>query len=76
MTKPIEPVYRAVGARIEQLRGVLSITQQELAPRVGLTRASIANIEVGRQRISLGDVEKFAAAMGTTPRGLMKGIWW
>ncbi len=38
-------------------------------------RASIANIEAGRQRILLHDVETLAKAFGTTPRALLKGMW-
>lgn len=34
-----------------------------------------AKIETGRQRLLLDDVEKFAAAFGTTPKNLMRGIW-
>lgn len=73
--KPVEPVYRMFGMKMEQLRTMLGFTQQEVAKRVGLTRTSVVNIEAGRQRILLADVEKFAAALGTTPRHLMRGIW-
>lgn len=41
-----------------------------------MQRTSIANIEAGRQRLLLHDVEKFAAAFGTEARILLKGIWW
>jgi transcriptional regulator with XRE-family HTH domain len=73
--KPIEVVYRQVGARIEQIRSALGWTQQELAAKVGLNRASICNIEKGNQRILLDDVEKFARAFSSTPKNLMRGIW-
>jgi transcriptional regulator with XRE-family HTH domain len=73
--KPIEPVYRQFGAKVEQLRIGLDITQLDLAKRIGLKRTSIANIENGKQRILLYDVERFALALGTTPKGLLRGIW-
>lgn len=73
--KPIEPVYILFGARTVQIRDILDITQEELRLKVGLSRGSIANIETGRQRILLADVERFAKALGTTPRHLMRGIW-
>lgn len=72
---PIEPCHRLLGARIEHIRTTLGMTQEELAKRVGLTRASIANIETGRQRFLLQVVEKFAQSLGTTPKHLMRGIW-
>lgn len=73
--KPIEPVYRMFGMKVEQIRTTLGINQADLARAVGLTRTSITNIESGRQRVLLADVERFAAALHTTPKHLMRGIW-
>lgn len=70
-----EAIYRALGARIEQVRTTLGWSQAEVAKKVGLTRTSVTNIEAGRQRMLLHDVETFAHAFGMTPRSLMKGIW-
>lgn len=42
-----------VGWRIEQLRKTQSLTQEELSDKLGLSRASIVNIEKGRQDLSL-----------------------
>jgi transcriptional regulator with XRE-family HTH domain len=72
---PIQPVYRILGARIEHIRTTLGWTQAELAEKVGLSRASIPNIEVGRQRILLHDIEALSAAFGMTPKQLLRGIW-
>lgn len=74
-TKLVEPIYRQFGAKVESMRAVLMIRQEDLAKKVKLTRASIANIEAGKQRVLLADVEKFAEALGVSPRSLMKGIW-
>lgn len=73
--KPIEPVYRSFGAKVESLRNTLGWNQMDLAKKVGLSRGSIANIETGRQRILLSDVEKFATAFNVEPKLLMRGIW-
>jgi transcriptional regulator with XRE-family HTH domain len=75
MKKPIEPVYRMIGTKIEHIRTTLGWTQQELGAKVGLARTSIVNIETGRQRILLDDVEKFSAAFGISPKQLLRGIW-
>jgi len=74
--KEIEPCYRILGAKIQQLRLTLGVSQADFAKRLGHTRTSLCNIEAGRQRILLHQVEPIAAAFGTTPRHLMKGIWW
>lgn len=70
-----EPVYRLLGARVEHIRTTLGWRQEDLAKKVALTRTSIANIEAGRQRILLHDVEKFAAAFSMEPKSLLRGIW-
>ncbi len=63
------------GVRIEHIRTSLGLTQTDLAKRVKLTRASICNIESGKQRVLLGDVERFSAAFGITPKQLLRGMW-
>lgn len=71
-----EAVYLAVGIRIRMIREALGIQQGELAKRAGYTRTSITNIEAGRQRAQLHQIEKVAVALGTSTKHLMKGIWW
>lgn len=67
MPKQIEACHQSLGARIRLLSRKL--------PK-GVTRASLANIETGRQRFLLDRVEDFARALNTTPKHLLKGIWW
>ena len=71
----IEPCYRALGARIQMIRETIDMTQEALAKRVGYTRTSVVNIESGRQRVPMHQVEEISKALGTTPRNLLKGIW-
>lgn len=71
----IEIVYRAIGTRIQMLRSALGITQEDLAKKVGYTRTSLVNIEQGRQRIPLHQVEEIAKAIGCSVKHLLKGIW-
>lgn len=74
--KPIETCHVMLGLRVRMMREALGIAQDDLCKRVGLTRVSITNFETGRQRFLLDRVEDFARALGTTPKALMKGIWW
>lgn len=76
MPKPIEACHAALGTRIRMIRETLGMSQGELAKRVGLQRVSVTNTEIGRQRLLLDGVERYAAALGTTPKHLLKGIWW
>ena len=73
--KSVEPIYQAIGAKMRMLRDILGIQQEDLARRIGKTRASVASMETGRQRILLHDIERIATALGSTPRGFLKGIW-
>lgn len=45
------PIYREIGSRIRSRRKQLRLTQETLASRLGLSRASLANIETGRQSV-------------------------
>jgi transcriptional regulator with XRE-family HTH domain len=75
MSKPMQPVYLLFGARIQHVREILGMTQEELAKKVGLTRTSVANIEGGKQRVLLHDVDIFAKALGLNPKNILRGIW-
>lgn len=72
----IESCHCAVGLLIRQIRETLGLSQDDLAKRVGLKRVSVTNIEIGRQRLLLDGVERYATALGTTPKHLLRGIWW
>lgn len=64
-------VYRMFGDRVRELREERSVTQEELAKRVQLSRASITNIERGRQRVLLHQMVNIAAALDAKPSELM-----
>jgi len=71
----IEPVYKLVGRRIKEVRDFLGWTQEELAERMQTSRPTIANIEGGRQRIMLHDIENFCRVFNMTYQKFMRGIW-
>jgi transcriptional regulator with XRE-family HTH domain len=66
----IDDFYRDLGTRIRGARRD-RLTQQELANRVGLSRAAVANIELGRQRVALHMLLRFAEALGRAPSDLL-----
>ena len=46
-------LYTQVGQRLRKAREDLGITQKELASRIGLTRTSVTNVELGNQAMLL-----------------------
>lgn len=58
--------YEELGRRIAARRRFLEITQAALAVRMGSSRAAIANIEAGRQALSLTQIYDLAAALDFT----------
>lgn len=56
----------AVGARIRTLRKDAGLTQQQLAERAGITRANLANIEMGKYSAGLDILWKISKALGAS----------
>lgn len=61
-----EALYKAFGSAVSTRRKALGLTQAELAGKVKMSRASVANIESGRQNILLHHVYALAAALDFT----------
>lgn len=64
-------LYQRVGMRLRQARQLRGLTQFDLAQMVGMSRASIANIESGRQRLMLHTLWKLAEALQMDARQLL-----
>lgn len=69
-----EQPYVLFGEAVRARRLQLHLTQQELSAALGYSRASIANIEIGRQRVLLSDVFDFATALKIRPRALFDAV--
>jgi transcriptional regulator with XRE-family HTH domain len=63
------PIYKAFGNAVSTRRKALGLTQAKLANKVKVSRASIANIESGRQNILLHHIYAIAAALEFTKVG-------
>lgn len=71
-------IYESLGVAVASHRKRLQLTQTQLSSRIGLSRASIANIERGRQKVLLHHVYLLASAlnlpsiMSLVPTALLK----
>ena len=57
--------------KLRSVRERLFVTQEELAERTGMSRATISRIESGQQRPRISTVRKLAAALGVSPEKLI-----
>ncbi len=60
-------IYKMIGERIRHERQKRNLTQDQLATAVGLNRASITNVENGRQKILVHTLVQIADSLGTSP---------
>jgi transcriptional regulator with XRE-family HTH domain len=60
-----------VRVKLRSVRERLFVTQEELAERTGMSRATISRIESGQQRPRISTVRKLAAALGVAPETLV-----
>ena len=56
----------SVGTKLKILRKTRGLTQQQLADKLGIQRATISNYEIGRRSPHLKELEKIANELGVT----------
>lgn len=64
-------VKQLVGVKIKEYRKAANLSQEEFAFKIGLTRASIINIETGRQSTTLEHFLNICAIFGCTPNDIL-----
>ena len=67
----IEAIYKDIGAIIRAKRRSKEMSQEKLADRLGISRATLANIETGRQRILTHQLYAFGDVLGMEPSELL-----
>lgn len=63
----IAALYENLGQQIRSAREVRGLSQQEVANVIGLMRSSVANIEGGRQRITVHSMIAVCQALDLDP---------
>ena len=64
-------LYGCLGAAIRERRRELGLTQADLARRVGISRASLASVETGRQGVLVHRLYVFADKLGVEVESLL-----
>lgn len=65
-----------VASKIEELRAKKGLSQEELAYSIGMSRASLANMEAGRQSISLFRLFAISEALQVEAKELLPNNEW
>lgn len=68
-----QSIYIEIGKRIREERKALGFNQSDLAKEIGLTRTSVVNIEVGRQRLPIHMLYRVAIALSIPINDLLPG---
>ncbi len=69
-----DELYGQLGDLIRGRRRKLTLTQQAVAARIGISRASLANIETGRQKVLVHQLYALAAALNLAPSDLLPPV--
>lgn len=72
MAKPLSRTHQKFGQRIKELRKERSITQEELAFRIGVDRSYMGFIERGERNPTLDKIRKIAKVLKVPLSELMK----
>ncbi|MCF2445399.1 helix-turn-helix domain-containing protein [Dyadobacter sp. CY345] len=68
-------LYQRVGENIKNARSKANLTQEQLAHAIGLSRASVVNIEKGRQNPSIHQLYSIAEHLEITAHDLLPKIY-
>lgn len=71
MTQDEKEFFKAMGARIAQLRKDSSITQVQLAQMMEVSQQTVTSWEVGRRGVPVSAVPTLARALGSTVEALV-----
>ena len=66
-----DEIYCQIGSRIKERRKQLKFKQKDLAANLGISRASLANVETGRQKVLVHQLYAYASALNLKPWDLM-----
>ena len=67
----VPSLYKRLGATIRERRRHLRLTQEYLSSQLGISRASLANVETGRQRVLVHQLYSFAEKLDIKVEALL-----
>ena len=70
----VPALYRRLGSTIKARRRILGLTQHQLAKQLGISRASLANMETGRQRVLVHQLYELAGQLNVSVQELLPEV--
>ncbi|WP_408491980.1 helix-turn-helix domain-containing protein [Paraburkholderia sediminicola] len=66
--------YRGLGTSVRRAREASSLTQEELAAAIGISRTSLTNMELGRQRVLVDQLAGIASTLKVSIQSLIPDV--
>ena len=66
--------YRGLGLSVRRAREASSLTQEELASAIGISRTSLTNMELGRQRVLVDQLAGIALRLKVPIQSLIPDV--
>lgn len=63
-------IKKLFGKKIKEYRTKLSLTQEELAEKIGISAKSLSQIELGNNFVSAETLEAICTALNTNPKNM------
>ncbi len=70
-SKQEQALLSKIGLRIKELRNQTGLSQEDFAPKCGLDRTYLSDVERGRRNISVINLSKIAKALKVKPSILL-----
>lgn len=70
--KKITKVRLAFARNLRKARAAKGLSQEDLAELAGLHRTYVGSVERGERNVSIDNIERLAAALGSTASDLLK----
>lgn len=66
------PLLTMYGRNLHRIRTEMGLSQEDMAERIGFGRTYAGALERGERNVSLGKIEKYAAALGVDPMEFLR----
>lgn len=74
-TLDVKEIRQQVGSTLARARKALSISQQDIATKLGVVRAVVSRMEAGKRSISVEELPRLAWAYEVDVKTILEGLY-